>query len=143
MTRNRAAGGGAQREAADRAAGSARERWEKILRESAQQSRQLKPPALRGHAAANRRSRIRGARLPVHFSERQDARSVSQRADGLALSKSISVAIGPEGGWTDGEIGVRRAPRDILEASLGEGILAHRNGGGRRRLAILRYALGE
>ena len=116
------------------------ERWEKILRESAQQSRQLKPPALfpvmrPENAFANSR-----AGCQFIFSERLDARSIRSVQMGC-LSKYISVAIGPEGGWTDGEIGLARTA-GYFETSLGEGILRTETAVV-SALAILRYALSE
>jgi 16S rRNA (uracil1498-N3)-methyltransferase len=116
------------------------ERWEKILRESAQQSRQLKPPALfpvmrPENAFANSR-----AGCQFIFSERLDARPIRSVQMGC-LSKYISVAIGPEGGWTDGEIGLARTA-GYFETSLGEGILRTETAVV-SALAILRYALSE
>ncbi len=116
------------------------ERWGKILRESAQQSRQLKPPALfpvmrPENAFANSR-----AGCQFIFSERLDARPIRSVQMGC-LSKYISVAIGPEGGWTDGEIGLARTA-GYFETSLGEGILRTETAVV-SALAILRYALSE
>ncbi len=116
------------------------ERWEKILHESAQQSRQLKPPALSpatpsGQAFANSR-----AGCQFLFSERQDARPVRSVQMGC-LSKSISVAIGPEGGWTDEEFAAARKA-GFFETSLGEGILRTETAV-ISAISILRYALGE
>jgi 16S rRNA (uracil1498-N3)-methyltransferase len=115
-------------------------RWEKILLESAQQSRQLRPPALfpilrPEQAFANSR-----AGCQFLLSERQDARPVRSVQMGC-LSKSISLAIGPEGGWTDAEIAAARAA-GYYETSLGEGILRTETAV-ISAISILRYALAD
>jgi 16S rRNA (uracil1498-N3)-methyltransferase len=116
------------------------ERWEKILRESAQQSRQLKPPVLARIVPAATGFANSRAGCQFLFSERQDARPVRSVQMGC-LSKSISVAIGPEGGWTDEEIAFARKS-GYFETSLGEGILRTETAV-ISAISILRYALGE
>jgi 16S rRNA (uracil1498-N3)-methyltransferase len=116
------------------------QRWEKILLESAQQSRQLRPAALSpilrpAQAFANSR-----AGCQFLLSERQDARPVRSVQMGC-LSKSISLAIGPEGGWTDEEIAAARAA-GYFETSLGEGILRTETAV-ISAISILRYALAD
>jgi 16S rRNA (uracil1498-N3)-methyltransferase len=115
-------------------------RWEKILRESAQQSRQLKPPVLGAVTAAEKAFANSRAGCQFLFSERQDARPLRSVQMGC-LSKSISVAIGPEGGWTDAEITSARKS-GFFETSLGEGILRTETAV-ISAISILRYALGE
>jgi 16S rRNA (uracil1498-N3)-methyltransferase len=107
------------------------ERWQRILRESAQQSRRLRVPDLRpmsspesafGAAARNG--------LRILLSERPGAppmRSVipfgpNPREAPGAQPRPVSIAIGPEGGWTDAEFAAA-ASSGFLEASLGENIL--------------------
>jgi len=116
------------------------ERWEKILRESAQQSRQLKPPVLSVVLPAEKAFANSRSGCQFLFSERQDARPVRSVQMGC-LSKSISVAIGPEGGWTDAEIASARKS-GYFETSLGEGILRTETAV-ISAISILRYALGE
>jgi 16S rRNA (uracil1498-N3)-methyltransferase len=99
-------------------------RWEKILHESAQQSRRLAPPKLaeairpaKAFASAND-----GFRLML--SERSDApslRSVLAEPHPPNAARA-TLAIGPEGGWTDAEIESARAAH-FSEASLGDLIL--------------------
>jgi 16S rRNA (uracil1498-N3)-methyltransferase len=122
------------------AAAKRSERWEKILRESAQQSRQLKPPVLSAVLAAEKAFANSRAGCQFLFPERQDARPVRSVQMGC-LSKSISVAIGPEGGWTDAEIAAARKA-GYFETSLGEGILRTETAV-ISAISILRYALGE
>lgn len=116
------------------------ERWEKILRESAQQSRQLKPPRLGALTPSEKAFVNSHAGCQFLFSERQDARPLRSVQMGC-LSKSISVAIGPEGGWTEQEIGSARKA-GFFETSLGEGILRTETAV-ISAISILRYALGE
>jgi 16S rRNA (uracil1498-N3)-methyltransferase len=115
-------------------------RWEKLLLESAQQSRQLKPPAL--YPAMRPEQAFANTRAGCQFilSERLDARPLRSVQMGC-LSKYISVAIGPEGGWSDAEITQARAA-GYYETSLGEGILRTETAV-IAALAILRYALSE
>ncbi|MFZ0736299.1 MAG: RsmE family RNA methyltransferase [Candidatus Acidiferrales bacterium] len=122
------------------AASKRSDRWQKILLESAEQSRQLKPPALFPVLRAEQAFLNSRAGCQFLLSERPDARPVRSVQMGC-LSKSISIAIGPEGGWTDAEIASARAA-GYFETSLGEGILRTETAV-ISALSILRYALGD
>jgi 16S rRNA (uracil1498-N3)-methyltransferase len=142
------------------AAGKRRERWNRILVESAQQSRRLRPPTLHAALPPDKAFARSSAALKVLLSERreasslrkvldQDAPSVAQallpvRSSGATTAKTqatstISLAIGPEGGWTDDEIATAAAT-GFLEASLGENILRTETAV-IASLAVLQFAL--
>ena len=103
-------------------------RWRKILLESAQQARCLRPPLLfevTQPAAAFAENK---ASLRVLFSERSRAvpvqdifkEAASKRVSELPLQ--VALAVGPEGGWTDQEFDAASAA-GFREASLGNNIL--------------------
>ena len=107
------------------------ERWERILRESAQQSRRLRPPVLRAVAAPQAAFRAFDANSArIVLSERAGAAPmravVAPLGDGAEAQKSaphaVTIAIGPEGGWTDAEFAAATAS-GFKEVSLGENIL--------------------
>lgn len=104
------------------AAKNRHERWQKILLESAQQARRLKPPTL--HETLTPQAVFSQAHegLKVILSERRDAPSLRELFKTSANVSRAVLAIGPEGGWTDSENAAARAG-GFAEASLGENIL--------------------
>jgi 16S rRNA (uracil1498-N3)-methyltransferase len=124
------------------AARNRQERWKRILLESAQQARRLKPVAL--HEPATPKTAFLQSReaLKIVLSESRD--SPSLRAV-LKNSKSgvstAALAVGPEGGWTEDEISAARSA-GFVEASLGENILRTETAV-LAALAIVRFALGD
>jgi len=122
-------------------------RWEKIVLESAQQSRRLRPPAMSIPMVLEKAFIESSASIKILLSEKSDVpslRTVLKESGSLGsrsfisdktaahqegalapeekASRSVALVIGPEGGWTDGEIASARAA-GFIEVSLGENIL--------------------
>ena len=103
-------------------------RWRKILLESAQQARCLRPPSLHGVTRPASAFVENTASLRVLFSERDRAvavQAVFQEAASKGIEsvpQRIALAVGPEGGWTEEEFAAASAA-GFREASLGRNIL--------------------
>jgi 16S rRNA (uracil1498-N3)-methyltransferase len=99
-------------------------RWERILHESAQQSRRLAPPKLAEAIRPAKAFEAHHNGLKVLLSERKEAPSLREilQQSRTADHRAATLAIGPEGGWTDGELESARAAK-FAEASLGDLIL--------------------
>jgi len=115
------------------------ERWKKILLEASQQSRRLRIPSLRPLAEPDAAFCAYADGLRVFLSERPDAPSLRTVLASQTAAK-VSLAIGPEGGWTDAELAAALAAR-FREASLGSLILRTETAVV-AALASLNYALG-
>jgi 16S rRNA (uracil1498-N3)-methyltransferase len=122
-------------------------RWERILLESAQQSRCLRVPVLGGTARPEEGFRATGSRLRLILSERpgtQPMRNILESAPGgipRGETVRVTVAVGPEGGWTDQEF-VAATAADFIEVSLGENILRTETAVC-AALAAIQYAFGS
>jgi len=99
-----------------------RERWKRILVESAQQSRRLKPPALAKILPPEEAFKASGAGLKIILSERREAPSIRKMLGSQPATNEAFLAIGPEGGWADEEFAAAHSAK-FIEASLGENIL--------------------
>jgi 16S rRNA (uracil1498-N3)-methyltransferase len=130
------------------AAGRAR-RWEKILLESAQQSRRLRRPELRDVTPPRRFFEKAGASRDFGTAPAVVSRLLlSEHPDAPALRTALPVradtailGIGPEGGWTDNEIAAASAA-GFAEASLGQHILRTETAV-IAAVACLNFALGD
>jgi 16S rRNA (uracil1498-N3)-methyltransferase len=107
------------------------ERWQRILMESSQQARRLRPPVLHEVESVSERfalpsdeSSPKETSLRIILSERGDARPLREILGGnLRESTHVAtLAIGPEGGWTDEEFELAENG-GFEEASLGNNIL--------------------
>jgi 16S rRNA (uracil1498-N3)-methyltransferase len=103
------------------AAGKRAERWKKILLEASQQSRRIRNPVLAELAKPEIAFASHKDDLLVMLSERADAPSIRKVLEGQRQAKA-TLAIGPEGGWTEAEFEAARRS-GFHEASLGKLIL--------------------
>jgi 16S rRNA (uracil1498-N3)-methyltransferase len=116
------------------------QRWRKILLESAQQSRSLRPPTLAAATKPEAAFSASRAANKILLSERPDApplREILRDPSG----DEVTLAIGPEGGWTDAEISAA-GKLGFREASLGRQILRTETAV-IAALAIVRFALDD
>jgi 16S rRNA (uracil1498-N3)-methyltransferase len=113
-------------------------RWERILLESAQQSRRLRPPKIAEAITPEKAYAASAAGCKILLSERADAPPVHEVLKNVT-SATAAVSIGPEGGWTDTELEQARA-NGFIEASLGELVLRTETAV-LASLAILHFAL--
>ena len=122
------------------AAAKRAERWKKILLEASQQSRRVRVPTLQSLRLLDEAfsGDSRGARLCL--SERAEAPSL-KTALSIVKTLSVTLAIGPEGGWTDRELEVVRQNR-FSEVSMGRLILRTETAV-IAALASLNYALDD
>jgi 16S rRNA (uracil1498-N3)-methyltransferase len=120
------------------AAEKRRARWERILIESAQQARRLRPPVMAEVATPAAAFAACDSACKIVLSERPDAPPLREAIASAAGVHTAALAIGPEGGWTDEEIAAARSA-GFAEASLGENILRTETAV-LASLAILRFA---
>ena len=104
------------------------ERWEKILVESSQQSRRLSVPVLHETQSPRAAFPAANSQLGLLLSELADARPMRERVEPVAAEArankvvSVTIAIGPEGGWADEEFSAARAS-NFAEVALGVNIM--------------------
>jgi 16S rRNA (uracil1498-N3)-methyltransferase len=126
-------------------------RWQKILFESAQQSRRMGAPKLAGvvKSEAGFNGGGRADAIRILLSEEAAAPSLKdvlseystyRLSDCAESTARISIAIGPEGGWTSGELELAKVA-GFRAASLGAYILRTETAVA-AALASINYALG-
>jgi len=122
------------------AAAKRADRWRRILLEASQQSRRVRVPTLQSLRLLDEAfsGDSRGARLCL--SERAEAPSLKTALSSVK-TLSVTLAIGPEGGWTDRELEVVRQNR-FSEVSMGRLILRTETAV-IAALASLNYALDD
>jgi 16S rRNA (uracil1498-N3)-methyltransferase len=97
------------------------ERWHKILREAAQQSRRLGVPKLGALAKPQSAFAARQDGVRILLSELDSAPPLRSFLAGVNDTRAV-LAIGPEGGWTEAEFAAAEAS-GYAQASLGRLIL--------------------
>ena len=97
------------------------ERWKKILLEASQQSRRVQVPTLVALAKPEAAFRAQDQGLRILLSEAPGAKPLREVLRDEHASNA-TLAIGPEGGWTDEELAAARAA-GFQDASLGKLIL--------------------
>jgi 16S rRNA (uracil1498-N3)-methyltransferase len=103
------------------AAAKRAERWKKILLEASQQSRRVQLPVLQALTKPEVAFRVQENSLRIFLSEAPDAKPLRQVLLGQHAA-SVTLAIGPEGGWTNAELAAARSA-GFHDASLGKLIL--------------------
>jgi len=114
-------------------------RWKKILLEASQQSRRLRIPVLAPLAKPDAAFSARSESQKILLSERAEAQPLRSILEGQNVA-TVTLAIGPEGGWTDAELECARQ-HSLCEASLGRLILRTETAV-IAALAALNYAVG-
>jgi len=103
------------------AAGKRSERWRRIAHEAAQQSRRNSPPEITGPLKLE--VAIESAQgIAIVLAEAERVRSLREILDKVPEGGPVSLAVGPEGGWTADEI-KQFAGSGWYPASLGPTIL--------------------
>jgi 16S rRNA (uracil1498-N3)-methyltransferase len=103
------------------AAGKRAERWKRIVFESSQQSRRVRLPIVEPAQAPAVAFDGCKSDMRLMFSERADARSLKSVVGGRPAG-TVTLAIGPEGGWTEEEFTAAHKA-GFEEVSLGSLIL--------------------
>ncbi|GAC1617940.1 MAG: 16S rRNA (uracil(1498)-N(3))-methyltransferase [Candidatus Acidiferrum sp.] len=116
------------------------ERWGKLLMEASQQSRRVRVPVLSAVMKPEQAFAEQREGRCVMLSERADAPALREVLASGAATAKVVLSIGPEGGWTDGEI-VAAQSAGFVVASLGKLILRTETAV-IASLAAINYALG-
>ena len=114
------------------------ERWRKILLESSQQCRRVQVPVLEALTKPEKAFTPQEG-LRILLSESPDVKPLREMLTGVHSSMAV-LAVGPEGGWTEGEFAAAREA-GFAEASLGKLILRAETAV-IASLASIRFALG-
>jgi 16S rRNA (uracil1498-N3)-methyltransferase len=96
-------------------------RWKKILAEASQQSRRVRVPMLQPLQHLDAALNGRTDKLRIMLSERAEAPALCGALTG-ERPVTVALAIGPEGGWTEGELDAAKRA-GFRDASLGPLIL--------------------
>jgi 16S rRNA (uracil1498-N3)-methyltransferase len=97
------------------------ERWRRIAREAAEQSRRTSPPDISNPINVKEVASL-SASTRIVLSEVEESKMLSEALQGHDATAPLSLAIGPEGGWTAAEDALFRES-GWIPASLGQTIL--------------------
>jgi 16S rRNA (uracil1498-N3)-methyltransferase len=97
------------------------ERWERIARQSSEQSRRSAPPEISAPMKLKDAVELKG-QAGILLAESEDELMLKDALASHSRGKSVVLAVGPEGGWADTELDLFRAA-GWVSASLGETIL--------------------
>jgi 16S rRNA (uracil1498-N3)-methyltransferase len=97
------------------------ERWRRIVRQATEQSRQVQPPEIPRPIKLREAAALPGPRR-ILLAEGEKETTLIQALRSAFLGSDVVLALGPEGGWTDGEAELFRSA-GWLPASLGETVL--------------------
>jgi 16S rRNA (uracil1498-N3)-methyltransferase len=123
------------------------ERWQKILLESAQQSRRLSVPLLRECIPPGAAFQAAADSIGLLLSEMANAKPMRRVLEPLVGAADpgkqvdLTIAIGPEGGWTEDELGLARVSK-FAEVALGPNIMRTETAV-TAAIAALQYAFGN
>ena len=117
----------------DSAAGKRRERWQRIVRQAAEQSRRPAPPEIAapvklkdlggvGVLAADTLRVVLDESLAGSEGETRLGEMLQSHSCGVETGDEVTLAVGPEGGWADGEL-TWFCEAGWVAASLGDTIL--------------------
>lgn len=97
------------------------ERWRRILRQAAEQSRQGQPPEIRAPIRLEQAVGLPGPRR-ILLAEGETETTLIEALPSDSTATEVVLALGPEGGWSEREVETFRAA-GWLPASLGNTIL--------------------
>jgi 16S rRNA (uracil1498-N3)-methyltransferase len=97
------------------------ERWRRIARQAAEQSRRVAPPEIAAPIKLSEALNLRAA-LRIVLAEAEERTLLRDVVKPQTSDGGVALAVGPEGGWTDAELQSFR-PAGWISASLGNTIL--------------------
>ena len=97
------------------------ERWQRIARQASEQSRRMHPPGIEPPLKL-KEALVLPAPTRIALAESEHRLALRDAIASHDTSQELMLAIGPEGGWTDDEIGLFR-DAGWVSASLGQTIL--------------------
>ena len=104
------------------AAGKRVERWRKIAKEAAQQSRRADVPEIAEPAKLKIALERAGSALKIVLAETERGQSLTEALNSVVPGRPVALAVGPEGGWMPDELKLF-AENGWVSASLGPTIL--------------------